>query len=131
MKKSRKLGPKCLTLLMALAIVFATIPVGIMTGTVDTANAAIKGTLKQINLTNYALKSNKYMQIVLANYQEEKTTNIKTKKERITEFITDTVFVEEIKVYGYFLNVLMVFGIKEHSCLTKGVDFQSSSIEKQ
>ena len=74
MKKSRKLGPKCLTLLMALAIVFATIPVGIMTGTVDTANAAIKGTLKQINLTNYALKSNKYMQIVLANYQEEKTT---------------------------------------------------------
>lgn len=74
MKKSRKLGHKVLTLLMAFAIVLTTIPVSIMTDAVDTADAAIKGTLKQINLTNYALKSNKYMQIVLANYQEEKTT---------------------------------------------------------
>lgn len=73
MKKTRKLGHKVLTLLMALAIVFTTIPVGIMTGTVNTADAATKGTLKQINLTNYALKSNKYMEIRLADYQNGKT----------------------------------------------------------
>ncbi len=71
MKKSRKLGRKVLTILMALAIVLTGIPQSLFAG-IGTADAAkvtgISGSLESKRLRDYEFTSSRYMQIYYVNY---------------------------------------------------------------
>ncbi len=73
MRKKKSAVRKLLSLAMVITILLTIIPAGFITGMVDTADAAVRGKLKQVNLTGYALKSKKYMQIYLADYQRKET----------------------------------------------------------
>ena len=68
----KRIGKKFLTILVALAIVFTSIPLGYVSGLVGTAEAAsgsYSGTLSQKNLSNYAFTGSKVLQIWYADYQ--------------------------------------------------------------
>ena len=70
MKKSKKLGRKIVTVLMALAIVLTGLPQSVFTG-FDNANAAstgISGSLESKRLLDYEFKTSRYMQIYWVNY---------------------------------------------------------------
>ena len=71
-KVKSRFGKKLLTILVALAIVFTSIPLGYVsgiTGTADAASGSYSGTLTQKNLSNYAFSGYKILQIWYANYQ--------------------------------------------------------------
>ena len=61
----KKLGKKILTLAMAIAIVFTSVP---SLGIVETAEAATGYTLTEDNLSQYNFKSGKYLQVWWVNY---------------------------------------------------------------
>lgn len=68
----KRIGKKFLTILVALAIVFTSIPLGYVSGLVGAAEAAsgsYSGTLSQKNLSNYAFTGSKVLQIWYADYQ--------------------------------------------------------------
>ena len=78
MKKSRKLGRKGLTILMALAIVLTGWPQFLFTGT-GTADAAkitgMSGSLESKRLLDYEFKTSRYMQIYYVNYANKLLRN--------------------------------------------------------
>ena len=78
MKKSRKLGRKVLTILMALAIVLTGWPQFLFTGT-GTADAAkitgMSGSLESKRLLDYEFKTSRYMQIYYVNYANKLLRN--------------------------------------------------------
>ena len=74
-KVKGRFGKKLLTILMALAIVFTSIPLGYVsgiTGTADAASGSYSGKLSQVNLSNYAFSGYKILQIWYANYQQNR-----------------------------------------------------------
>jgi len=73
MNKKRRFRKKFLTLFLAFAIILSSVPLGVMSGMVETADAATRGTLKQTNLSLYNFKSSKFMEILVANYQRGTT----------------------------------------------------------
>ena len=62
----KKLGKKILTLAMAIAIVFTSVP---SLGIVETAEAASGYTLTEQNLLKYDFKSGKYLQVYWVDYR--------------------------------------------------------------
>ena len=62
----KKLGKKILTLAMAIAIVFTSVP---SLGIVETAEAATGYTLTEDNLSQYNFKSGKYLQVYWVDYR--------------------------------------------------------------
>ena len=68
----KKLGKKILTLVMAITIVFTSVP-GL--GIVETAEAASGYTLTEQNLLKYDFKSGKYLQVWWVNYNSGMSPN--------------------------------------------------------
>ena len=61
----KKLGKKILTLVMAITIIFTSVP---SLGIVETAEAATGYTLTEDNLSQYNFKSGKYLQVWWVDY---------------------------------------------------------------
>lgn len=69
MKKKRNFK-KFLASLLAFAVLVTSIPLSSALGIVDSAYAAESGRLSETNLTDYAFKSNKYMEIYYPDYEK-------------------------------------------------------------
>ena len=70
MIKKSKFIRKFMSALLMMAIIFLSVPSEML---LDTAAAATSGVLRQTNLNNYNFSSSKYMQIYVADYQNEET----------------------------------------------------------
>lgn len=111
----KKLGKKILTLVMAVAIVFTSVP---SLGIVETAEAATGYTLTEDNLSQYNFKSGKYLQVWWVDYR----AGMDPKSANLRDDGSCTEAKQPIKMYK--ADGFLVF------CIEHGVSHKSTTLYK-
>ena len=119
----KKLGKKILTLAMAIAIVFTSVP---SLGIVETAEAATGYTLTEDNLSQYNFKSGKYLQVYWVDYR----AGMELERATLRDDGSCSEDKQPIKMYkaGGFLVYCVEHGVSHKSTTLYKHDYKKSPI---